>query len=305
MAIESSFNPFAQSPVGAQGLMQVMTRVHGEKYEAFGGNHAAFDPVTNLRVGVQVLQECIARAGGLEAGLRFYVGAANLTTTAATPQGAGRADHLRQVASGKPVPATPGDRCPGPGERRAAAGATSGGAGDPAGGALSRASLVEPTQVAFAPLTPAGRLRAATLRASARLAIGARRPEQPEVEHHREARPASACRRRFSRSPGQPDRTHRALRTRASMSEGLPHVRPSPLHRRPRRPRALGRIQPENRRQEEHIELIASENYASPAVMAAQGTPADQQVRRGLSRQALLRRLRIRRHRRAAGHRPR
>jgi glycine hydroxymethyltransferase len=31
-------------------------------------------------------------------------------------------------------------------------------------------------------------------------------------------------------------------------------------------------INGENRRQEEHIELIASENYASPAVMAAQGT---------------------------------
>ena len=31
-------------------------------------------------------------------------------------------------------------------------------------------------------------------------------------------------------------------------------------------------IQSENRRQEEHIELIASENYASPAVMEAQGT---------------------------------
>ncbi|MDB6002595.1 MAG: glyA [Rhizobacter sp.] len=31
-------------------------------------------------------------------------------------------------------------------------------------------------------------------------------------------------------------------------------------------------IQKENTRQEEHIELIASENYASPAVMAAQGT---------------------------------
>ena len=31
-------------------------------------------------------------------------------------------------------------------------------------------------------------------------------------------------------------------------------------------------IQRENLRQEEHIELIASENYASPAVMAAQGT---------------------------------
>jgi soluble lytic murein transglycosylase-like protein len=77
MAVESSFNPFAQSPVGAQGLMQVMTKLHDDKYEAFGGSHAAFDPVTNLRVGVQVLKECIARTGSLEAGLRSYVGAAN------------------------------------------------------------------------------------------------------------------------------------------------------------------------------------------------------------------------------------
>ena len=77
MAVESSFNPFAQSPVGAQGLMQVMTKIHDDKYEAFGGSHAAFDPVTNLRVGVQVLKECIARGGSLEAGLRSYVGAAN------------------------------------------------------------------------------------------------------------------------------------------------------------------------------------------------------------------------------------
>ena len=77
MAVESSFNPFAQSPVGAQGLMQVMTKLHDDKYEAFGGSHAAFDPVTNLRVGVQVLKECIARTGSLEAGLRSYVGAGN------------------------------------------------------------------------------------------------------------------------------------------------------------------------------------------------------------------------------------
>ena len=78
IAIESSFNPFAQSSVGAQGLMQVMTRVHTDKYEGFGGHLAAFDPVANLRVGVKVLQECIARAGSLEGGLRYYVGAANL-----------------------------------------------------------------------------------------------------------------------------------------------------------------------------------------------------------------------------------
>jgi glycine hydroxymethyltransferase len=36
-------------------------------------------------------------------------------------------------------------------------------------------------------------------------------------------------------------------------------------------PELWAAMQAENRRQEEHIELIASENYASPAVMAAQG----------------------------------
>ncbi|MEY4564853.1 MAG: hypothetical protein RLZZ618_4130 [Pseudomonadota bacterium] len=105
MAIESSFNPFAQSPVGAQGLMQVMTHIHDDKYEAFGGNHAAFDPVTNLRVGVLVLKECIARAGGVEAGLRYYVGAANLADDGGY---AGKVlaeqRHLRAVASGQSVP---------------------------------------------------------------------------------------------------------------------------------------------------------------------------------------------------------
>ena len=105
MAVESSFNPFAQSTVGAQGLMQVMTHVHDDKYEPFGGNLAAFDPVTNLRVGVQVLKECITRAGGLEAGLRFYVGAANLEDDGGY---AGKVlaeqGRLRLVASGKQVP---------------------------------------------------------------------------------------------------------------------------------------------------------------------------------------------------------
>jgi hypothetical protein len=106
MAIESGFNPFAQSPVGAQGLMQVMTRVHDDKYESFGGTHAAFDPISNLRVGVQVLKECIARAGSLQEGLRYYVGAA---VREGDNGYAGRVlaeqAHLRNVADGKSVPA--------------------------------------------------------------------------------------------------------------------------------------------------------------------------------------------------------
>ncbi|MED5621343.1 lytic transglycosylase domain-containing protein [Ideonella sp. BN130291] len=114
MAVESSFNPFAQSSVGAQGLMQVMTTVHDAKYEGFGGRHAAFDPVTNLRVGVQVLKECIQRAGGLEAGLRFYVGAANLEDDGGYVfKVLAEQSNLKRVASGQrvsptaPMPAAP------------------------------------------------------------------------------------------------------------------------------------------------------------------------------------------------------
>jgi hypothetical protein len=104
MAIESSFNPFAQSPVGAQGLMQVMTNVHSDKYQHFGGGLAAFDPVTNLRVGVKVLYDCINRNGGVQLGLRCYVGA----TSDATEGGYAAkvmAEHarLRSVALGKAV----------------------------------------------------------------------------------------------------------------------------------------------------------------------------------------------------------
>jgi hypothetical protein len=78
--------------------------VHDDKYLAFGGTHAAFDPVSNLRVGVQVLKECIARAGSLEEGLRHYVGAANLSDDGGY---AGKVlaeqAHLKSVAAGRQV----------------------------------------------------------------------------------------------------------------------------------------------------------------------------------------------------------
>ena len=74
-ANESRFNPLAQSPVGAQGLMQVLTRVHTERFDDHGGTLAAFDPLTNLRVGAAILQESIRQSGSVEGGLRQYVGA--------------------------------------------------------------------------------------------------------------------------------------------------------------------------------------------------------------------------------------
>ncbi|MSQ57333.1 MAG: lytic transglycosylase domain-containing protein [Limnohabitans sp.] len=107
MAIESGFNPFAQSQMGAQGLMQVMTKVHSDKYDSFGGKLAAFDPIANLRVGVNVLKECIVRTGSVEAGLKQYVGAANLDTDSGYASKV-MAEHKRliQVAQGQWVPIT-------------------------------------------------------------------------------------------------------------------------------------------------------------------------------------------------------
>jgi hypothetical protein len=77
MAVESSMNPFAESAVGAQGLMQVMTRVHAEKFQPHGGDHAALDPIANIKVGSAILQDVVRRGGSVERGLQLYVGAGN------------------------------------------------------------------------------------------------------------------------------------------------------------------------------------------------------------------------------------
>lgn len=113
MAIESGFNPFAQSPVGAQGLMQVMTKIHSDKYDGFGGRLAAFDPVSNLRVGVKVLQECISRAGSVEGGLKFYVGAGNQEEDGGyTAKVLAEHSRLQAVASGRAMPVNPPQSIP-------------------------------------------------------------------------------------------------------------------------------------------------------------------------------------------------
>ncbi len=76
IAIESRYNPYAESHVGAQGLMQVMTRVHKEKFTEFAdGTIAALHPIANMRVGSRILRDCIDRRGSIERGLACYVGA--------------------------------------------------------------------------------------------------------------------------------------------------------------------------------------------------------------------------------------
>jgi soluble lytic murein transglycosylase-like protein len=105
MAIESGLNPFAESPMGAQGLMQVMSKVHSDKFEGMGGSQAALNPVANIRVGALILKDYVNRTGSVEGALKSYVGAG----AADDDSGYGSKvlteyKRLKQVASGKNVP---------------------------------------------------------------------------------------------------------------------------------------------------------------------------------------------------------
>jgi soluble lytic murein transglycosylase-like protein len=75
IAVESRFNPIAESDYGARGLMQVVPRFHLEKLAAHGGAATVLQPHTNIFVGARILDEYIERAGNLEAGLQLYNGA--------------------------------------------------------------------------------------------------------------------------------------------------------------------------------------------------------------------------------------
>jgi soluble lytic murein transglycosylase-like protein len=107
MAIESGLNPFAESPMGAQGLMQVMSKVHHDKFQDMGGIQAALNPVANIRVGSLILKDYVTRGGSVEAGLKSYVGAAAFESD----DGYGfkvlaEYKKLQQVSNGKKVPTT-------------------------------------------------------------------------------------------------------------------------------------------------------------------------------------------------------
>lgn len=75
ISIESRFNPFSHSAMGAQGLMQIIPRYHQDKLPKDAGHMALYDPVTNVQIGTRILQEFIQRQGGLMEGLQYYAGA--------------------------------------------------------------------------------------------------------------------------------------------------------------------------------------------------------------------------------------
>lgn len=98
IAIESSFDPMAESSAGAMGLMQVVPRYHQDTLEEHGGWGALLDPATNIAVGARILKRYIHKAGSLEAGLQSYNGARPDASRKYANKVMAERDRLRAVA---------------------------------------------------------------------------------------------------------------------------------------------------------------------------------------------------------------
>jgi soluble lytic murein transglycosylase-like protein len=81
MAIESRYNPVAESSMGARGLMQVIPKYHLEKLLDHGGEPALLDPAVNIVVGTQILREYQRRFRDTETALQMYAGALDDAST--------------------------------------------------------------------------------------------------------------------------------------------------------------------------------------------------------------------------------
>lgn len=75
IAVESSFNPIAESVQGAKGLMQVIPRYHPEKFPSHEDDVSVLDPANNIHAGARIIREYLGRSGDLTAALQMYVGA--------------------------------------------------------------------------------------------------------------------------------------------------------------------------------------------------------------------------------------
>jgi len=75
MAVESRYNPVAESNMGARGLMQVIPKFHADKLAEHGGEGALLEPSVNIQVGAQILREYLRRFGETQTALQMYAGA--------------------------------------------------------------------------------------------------------------------------------------------------------------------------------------------------------------------------------------
>jgi len=76
--------------------MQIEPSAHQDTLNRFGGQLAAFDPLTNLRLGARLLQASIRDGGSVEAGLRQYAQASGQSNDAAYVERVMSVHHLLQ-----------------------------------------------------------------------------------------------------------------------------------------------------------------------------------------------------------------
>lgn len=98
MAVESRFNPIAESNAGAQGLMQVIPKYHADKLPDSQSDASFLNPSVNVLVGAKVLKDYIGRSGGnLQTGLQMYNGSPWDTTAQYASKVIAEKERLRQV----------------------------------------------------------------------------------------------------------------------------------------------------------------------------------------------------------------
>jgi soluble lytic murein transglycosylase-like protein len=105
IAIESRFNPIAESLSGAKGLMQIIPKYHTDKLEEYGGEKAVFDPVANIKVGSQILKDYLRLTGNLGIALQMYAGELGDGDDQYTTKVMNEQRRLKQVLS--PAPSRP------------------------------------------------------------------------------------------------------------------------------------------------------------------------------------------------------
>ena len=105
IAIESRFNPIAESVAGAKGLMQIIPKYHFDKLNEFGGEKAVYDPAANIQVGAQILKEYLRLTGNLGSALQMYAGALSDTEDGYTRKVLNEKVRLQQALSAQTVAA--------------------------------------------------------------------------------------------------------------------------------------------------------------------------------------------------------
>ena len=94
IAVESRFNPIAESEQGAVGLMQIIPRFHMDKV-AETGAPTFLQPHANIAIGARILKDAIRRGGGEVAGLQLYNGSLGRRHAGLRESSARRASPLR------------------------------------------------------------------------------------------------------------------------------------------------------------------------------------------------------------------